>query len=158
MHPIYATCPSITCIIYTIDIRITWKAYANASSQAPPQTSESESLGRRCPVTHIFNLPRWFLCILKSLGSPLSSLGPWTNARWLFPCILWLYTFYQTHHRAAGKGTKLKIKAAFPGRWVAQRLEHHPEPRTLPSCWAEEEGSASVHLFSDRWGGLSGFL
>lgn len=123
-----------------------------------PRFLSQNPWGRGCPVTHLFNPPRWFLCILTLLDSPQSSLGPWTNARWLFPCILWLYTFYQTHHRAVGKGTKLKINAAFPGRCVAQRLEHHPEPGALPSCWAKEEGLALAHLFSDRWEGLSGFL
>ena len=41
MFPNYTTCPSCVCIIYT-NYQITWKAYVNASSQASPQSPESE--------------------------------------------------------------------------------------------------------------------
>lgn len=41
MFPHYTTCPGCVCTIYT-NYQVTWKAYVNASSQASPQSPESE--------------------------------------------------------------------------------------------------------------------
>lgn len=50
LPPSHTTCPSITCTIYTIRVRIIWEACVHASAQAPPQTSEARGGGAPSPT------------------------------------------------------------------------------------------------------------
>lgn len=109
-----------------------------------PQLSHywAASLGDRCSINH--NLT----------SSIYMEIGEWTKARRLPPWIFWMYAFYQSHQRAATKGTKIKIKAVFPREMGCSMLEHYPDPRAQPSWWAEDTGSVGNPWLPER--GLPG--